>query len=217
MNSFIRLEEVSFRWPAGPAVLERISMEIAQSDTMALMGANGSGKTTMGKILMGILRPSSGRVLLGGRPVLDYSLAERGKRMGYVFQNPERQLFAATVADEIGFPLKFLGMSQEKVRNKVQEMLELFELEQHADAFPFNLSHGEKQRLALAAIMVLQPEFIILDEPSTGLDWLRKQRLTAALERVRERGVGFLLISHDIKFIQGLCARSMTLKGGRLV
>jgi len=157
-----------------------------------------------------------GRVLLEGSPVESYSLAQRGQRIGYVFQNPERQLFAATVADEIGFVMKHRGFPQDVIKDRVSEMLELFELEQHAGAFPFNLSHGEKQRLALAGVMALEPQFVVLDEPSTGLDQLRKKRLASALQRVRERGVGCLIISHDQGFCGGLCSRILTLKGGRL-
>lgn len=216
MSTFIRLEAVSFNWPRGPAVLDGLDLDIKATDTLALMGANGSGKTTLARIIMGLIRPQEGRVLLAGRPMQDYSLAQRGRRIGYVFQNPEGQFFAASVRDEIGFPLKFRGLSPEVVQERVGEMLALFELEHRAEAFPFNLSQGEKQRLALAAIMALKPEFIILDEPSTGLDRVRKGRLAAALERVREQGVGYMLISHDHAFSRGLCAKAMTLRGGRL-
>lgn len=217
MTPLISLEKVSFSWPQGPEVLGAIDLQIEKDAVLALMGANGSGKTTLGKLMMGILKPTVGRVLLDGRPVESYSLAERGKRVGYIFQNPERQLFAAKVADEIGFVLKYRGLSTEAGARRVQEMLALFELEHLAETFPFNLSHGEKQRLALAAVMALEPEFVILDEPSTGLDWLRKQRLASALDHLQERGVGFLIISHDQGFCRRLGARTLTLKGGRLV
>lgn len=216
MTAFIGLEAVSFSWPRGPAVLDGLDLNIKATDTLALMGANGSGKTTLAKIIMGLIRPQEGRVLLAGKPVQDYSLAQRGRKVGYVFQNPERQFFAASVKDEIGFPMKFRGLSPEIIQERVGEMLTLFELESRAEAFPFNLSQGEKQRLALAATMALKPEFIILDEPSTGLDRVRKGRLVAALERVREQGIGFLLISHDHAFSREVCAQAMTLKGGRL-
>lgn len=216
MIAFIRIEAVSFSWPRGPAVLDGLDLEIKATDTLALMGANGSGKTTLAKIIMGLIRPQEGRVLLAGKPIQDYSLAQRGRRVGYVFQNPERQFFAASVKDEIGFPMKFRGLSPEIIQERIGEMLALFELEHRAEAFPFNLSQGEKQRLALAAIMALKPEFIILDEPFTGLDRVRKQRLAAALGRVREQGVGYMLISHDHAFSRDLCAQSITLKGGRL-
>ena len=190
MTPFLELEQVSFAWPQGREVLKGIDLTLSQEDTVALMGSNGSGKTTLGKVIMGILQPTAGEVRLAGRPITEYPLAQRGKRIGYVFQNPERHLFAATVADEIGFALKYRGLDPGEVQERVDEMLDLMELGQYAETFPFNLSHGEKQRLALAAVMALEPEFIILDEPSTGLDWVRKRRLAAMLDRIRQRKVG---------------------------
>jgi len=216
MTGYISVDNVSFAWPKGPTVLRNITFNIDNMDTIALLGTNGSGKTTLGKLIMGILNPTEGQVLLEGRRVDSYSLAQRGTRIGYVFQNPEKQLFAATVAEDIGFALSYRGLSAGSIKDRVQEMLALFELEKHAETFPFNLSHGEKQRLALAGIMALEPEFIIMDEPSTGLDWLRKQRLATVLERVRQRGVGYIIISHDHGFCYNLCARTLTLKGGGL-
>lgn len=217
MMPFLELEQVSFAWPRGREVLKDIDLTLSQEDTVALMGSNGSGKTTLGKVIIGILQPTAGEVRLGGRPIAHYPMAQRGRRIGYVFQNPERQLFAATVADEIGFALKYRGLPPGEVKARVAEMLDLMELGHYAETFPFNLSHGEKQRLALAAVMALAPEFIILDEPSTGLDWARKRRLAAMLDRIRQRGVGYIVISHDHGFCRGLCGSAVTLKGGRLV
>ncbi|MGI6365421.1 MAG: energy-coupling factor ABC transporter ATP-binding protein [Bacillota bacterium] len=216
MTAFIELEQVSFAWPQGREVLKGVDLALDRRDTLALMGSNGSGKTTLGKVIMGMLTPTAGTVRLEGRPIQDYPLAQRGRRIGYVFQNPERQLFAATVADEIGFALKYRGLAPETIQERVAELLALMELDRYARTFPYNLSHGEKQRLALAAVLALEPEFIILDEPSTGLDWARKRRLATVLARVR-RQVGYIIISHDGGFCRELCDAALTLKGGRLV
>lgn len=216
MSAFIQLEQVWFSWPRGREVLRGVDLALRRSDTLALMGSNGSGKTTLGKLIMGLLQPTAGKVYLDGRPVQNYTLAERGRRVGYVFQNPERQFFAGSVADEIGFALGYRGFSPAQVEERVEELLEFFELEQYAQSFPFHLSHGEKQRLALAAVMALEPEFIILDEPSTGLDWARKNKLTKALDGIRQRGVGYIIISHDHGFCRRLCQSAVTLKVGRL-
>lgn len=216
MTAFIELEQVSFAWPQGREVLKGVDLALGRRDTLALMGSNGSGKTTLGKVIMGMLTPTAGTVRLEGRPIQDYPLAQRGRRIGYVFQNPERQLFAATVADEIGFALKYRGLAPETIQERVAELLALMELDRYARTFPYNLSHGEKQRLALAAVLALEPEFIILDEPSTGLDWARKRRLATVLARVR-RQVGYIIISHDGGFCRELCDAALTLKGGRLV
>lgn len=216
MTAYIKLEQVSFSWPQGGQVLRDINLSIEKNSTIALMGPNGSGKTTLGKLIIGLLKPSAGRVFISGTDAEEYSLAARGRLIGYVFQNPEGQFFASTITEEIGFALKYRGMSPDKVQQRVEEMLTLFELEEYADTFPFNLSQGEKQRLALAAIIALRPGFIILDEPFTGLDWLRKQRLQEVLQRVRNEGVGYLLISHDRDMASRLCSRVLQLEGGEL-
>jgi len=217
MMPFINVDKVSFAWSRDAMVLKEVSLKVDKTSTLALMGSNGSGKTTLGRLMMGMLVATAGQVLLEGRPIADYPLAKRGQRLGYVFQNPEKQLFASSVADEVGFALQYRGLASEQVKERVAEMLDLFELTQYAQAFPFNLSHGEKQRLVLAAVMALEPEFIILDEPSTGLDWLRKRRLVKILEHVRSRGVGYMIISHDLGFCGELCGSIRTLEGGRLV
>ena len=157
MTAFIELEQVSFAWPQGREVLKGVDLALDRRDTLALMGSNGSGKTTLGKVIMGMLTPTAGTVRLEGRPIQDYPLAQRGRRIGYVFQNPERQLFAATVADEIGFALKYRGLAPETIQERVAELLALMELDRYARTFPYNLSHGEKQRLALAAVLALEP------------------------------------------------------------
>ena len=217
MRVYINFEQVSYRWPRGGQVLKEINLSIKKNETIALMGANGSGKTSLSKLILGLLKPAQGCVLLAGRPIESYSLAERGRQLGYVFQNPERQFFASSVAEEIGFALKYRGLSSEEIQERVAEMLALFELEEYAAAFPLNLSRGEKQRLALAAILASRPDFIIMDEPFTGLDWLRKQRLQTILERVGNAGVGYLIISHDQALCARLCSRMLTLEGGRLL
>lgn len=214
MKAYIEFQGVNFTWPCGRQVLADVDLVIGKGETIALLGANGSGKTTLGKLMLGLLKPTWGQVFLAGTPVEHYSLADRGRRIGYVFQNPERQLFAATAAEEIGFALRYQGLPAQEIQERVAEMLALFELGQYATTFPFNLSRGEKQRLVLAAVMALNPEFILLDEPFTGLDWLRKQRLMKVLKRVEAQGVGYLLINHDRDLSSCLCSRVLTLKGG---
>ena len=214
MSEFLSASSVSFAYGLTP-VLKDVTFSLSSGDTVAMMGDNGSGKTTMGKLLMGLLTPSCGQVLLEGRDVRSMPLSQRGEKIGYVFQNPEKQLFCSTVHQEVGFGLLYRGVNSEQVAIRVDEMLELFELYPCRESFPFNLSQGEKQRLVLAAVMALQPEFIILDEPTTGLDSRRRQVLSDMLSRVADRGVGYILISHDREFCSKLCQRLLVMEGGR--
>lgn len=216
MSPLLSMAKVSFSWPGGKQVLKDLDLRIEKTDAVALFGPNGSGKSTLTKLIMGLLKPSAGAVLLAGRPLESYSLSARSRQLGYVMQNPEGQFFAPSVAQEIGFPLQFRGLPPEVVAERVREMLALFQLEAHAGSFPFHLSQGEKQRLALAAIMANEPEFLILDEPFAGLDWLQRQQLLEILAMTRAKGVGCLIISHDRALCSRLCNRVLTLEGGRL-
>lgn len=215
--AFIELSGVSFSWPRGKRVLDSVDLRLEEADTFALFGANGSGKTTLSKLMLGLLATTGGSVLLQGRPLATYSLGAVGRRVGYVRQDPEKMFFASTVAEEIGFPLRYRGFSPKVVKERVAEMLALFELEAYRETFPLNLSRGEKQRLALAAVIAGEPGFLVLDEPFSGLDRRWRLKVRAILARMRDKGVGFLLISHDRDLSLSVCQRTLTLVGGRFL
>lgn len=216
--SFIVMENVHYIYAkAGQETLKGISLILNRDDAVALMGPNGSGKTTLGKIAVKIYRPSQGRVLLKGRDLADYTLGQVGKHIGYVFQNPEKQLFSPSVEEEISFALRFRGLQEETVQERVHQMLLHFDLLSKRKLVPFNLSQGEKQRVAMAAAFALEPDFMIFDEPTTGLDVKRKQKLLELLYKARSRGAGYLLISHDEEFCKKACDRFLYLKDGRLL
>ena len=142
-------------------LLHSLSFTIEEGEAVALMGPNGSGKTTLGKLLVGILKPSAGQILLEGSDLAELSLAEIGAKVGYIFQNPEKQIFTPSVEEEIAFGLRFRGYDEAETRRRVNDMLAYFELTHCAGQFPYNLSQGEKQRY-IAAVLALEPRFIIL-------------------------------------------------------
>ncbi|HOB87126.1 MAG TPA: ABC transporter ATP-binding protein, partial [Bacillota bacterium] len=146
----------------------------------------------------------------------EYSLADIGARVGYLFQNPEKQIFSPSVKEEIAFGLNFRGFDPALVERRVEEMLDYFELKHCAHQFPFNLSQGEKQRLAIAAVLALEPSFVVFDEPTTGLDQRRKERFAALLQKIKARGAGYILISHDREFSSACCERRLHLKEGKI-
>jgi len=202
---------------AGEPAIAGLDLTLYRGEAVALAGQNGAGKTTLGKLLAGILEPSSGRVLLWGRDASDMQLFEIGQKIGYCFQNPERQLFAATVEEEISFGLIYRGMQKSEVDRITGELIQLFELESVRDCFPLNLSYGEKKRLALAASLALSPEYLILDEPTAGLDSGRIEILGRVLKELRSRNIGMLLISHNEEFLRENTARILTMEGGRII
>ncbi len=227
-DPIIRAENLTFRYEdtiyrragknsAGEPVIAGLDLTLYRGEAVALAGQNGAGKTTLGKLFAGILKPSSGRVILFGKNAEEMQLFEIGQKIGYCFQNPERQLFASTVEEEIGFGLIFRGRPKPEVDRITEELIKLFQLESVRGRFPLNLSYGEKKRLALAAGLALSPEYLILDEPTTGLDSRRIEILSRVLKELRSRNTGMLLISHNEEFLYENTTRILTMEGGRIV
>lgn len=216
--AYIEARKMSFTYPKGKrSVINDISIKVFQKDITAITGHNGGGKTTLGKLLGGILKPLNGSVLICGRNSRDLSLGQIGKKIGYLFQNPSRQIFTSKVEEEILFISRIKKQPMTRAQGEMEEILRFFDLYCKKDEYTFNLSYGEKQRLALGAILVNKPEFLILDEPTTGLDKLRKDKLSEYLIELNSQGVGMIIISHDMDFIDTHASRRIEVEGGRII
>lgn len=215
--NYIILENVEFSYPKQKKIINNMSIEFYLNDFTAIVGPNGSGKTTLGKLMTGILKPQKGRVLLDNLDSSKMSLGAIGRKVGYLFQNPERQIFAPNVYEELAFPLELKGQDKKTIEKKVEEALTTFHLAHLTKSFPFILSQGEKQRLVLASIFINEPKFLVLDEPTTGLDIERKRNLSNILEALKEKGVGIVTISHDESFIKEHATRVIEIVGGEIV
>lgn len=214
---FLELRDVSFCYPKQKRpVLTGINLTFTKQGITAIVGPNGCGKTTLTKLMMGILTATSGEIRLEDRILAEYSLAAIGQRIGYVFQNPEQQLFCPTVSEEIGFGLINRGYASETVRKRVNYYLDYFELATYRNIFPLHLSRGEKQRLAIAAVLANEPEFLIMDEPTVGLDAYRKKLLSANLQKIAGQGRGLIVVSHDYSFVQRIAQRVVALENGQI-
>lgn len=214
---FIELKNLNFHYKKDNPIINNISTNISNYEKTFILGGNGSGKTTLGKLIMGILNPISGSVHISSENVSNMSLGKIGTQIGYLFQNPDKQFFAGTVKDEIGFGLKLKGLEEEEINKKVDELLKLFHLNHLENSFPLKLSQGEKQRLAIAAILVNDIKYLILDEPTTGLDTKRKEILIHVLKKLNDKGVGMTIISHDYEFIEELGDRTIKLHRGEII
>lgn len=215
--AFFALNHVFFSYPGHDRiVLADVTLDFQQSEVAAVTGPNGSGKTTLTRLMIGVLHPSKGTICLDGFPLAGYTLGEIGRRVGYVFQNPDLQFFCGTAAEEIGFGLANQGCKAEAVEEKVKYYLDYFELSNYHDVFPLHLSHGEKRRLAIASVLATEPLFLILDEPTTGLDAYRKKSLEDILKKITGSGIGMILISHDMPFVNRVAGRIITLEKGRI-
>lgn len=215
--AYIRLENVCFKYSSQQKLIKNLSAGFEKGKFTAIMGANGSGKTTLGKLMMGILKPQKGNVFVNGRNISGMSLGQVGKLIGYLFQNPEIQIFAPTVLEELSFIFKIQNIPQEKIKRDIENVLGLLHLSDKIDSMTFNLSYGEKQRLAIAGVILNQPDYLILDEPTTGLDFARKRMLVSILKELLAKGIGISAISHDIKFLKNFSGDFIRIEKGEII
>lgn len=213
----IELRDVAFGYDKKRNVIKNIGLKLYGYEFTAIVGKNGSGKTTLGKLMVGILKPSIGEVLICGQKTRDITLGQIGKKIGYLYQNPDRQIFAPTVEEEVAFALELKGLEKEIIKNKSKEILELFQLGHLKDSFPFKLSQGEKKRLALATILVNDINYLILDEPTTGLDVKRRDILSEIIDRLMKKKIGMVVISHDEDFIEKHATRIIEISEGEII
>ncbi|MFX1342829.1 MAG: energy-coupling factor ABC transporter ATP-binding protein [Promethearchaeota archaeon] len=213
----ILFNDVWFEYEPNQPVLRNLSLQIQPGETVALMGENGAGKTTLVKHINGLLKPTRGIVYLEGVDTRDKSTAQLARKVGFVFQNADHQLFADTLQAEIGFGLRNLDFSKEEIDERVNRFLKLFELAKYKDQSPFLLSGGERKRLALASVLCVEPQVLILDEPTPAQDARQKQKLLDFIASFRQSNHILLLVTHDVEFAVKAVDRIMVLSQGELI
>ena len=197
----VRIEGLCHLYDEEVPALRGVDLEVPKNAYLAIVGQNGSGKTTLVKHLNGLLRPTSGRVWVNGIDASSVSTAELARTVGYVFQNPDHQIFCATTRDEIGFGPRNLGLSRIEVAARTDEILESFGLLEYAEVPPAVLGFGLRRKVSVASVLSMRPEVLILDEPTTGLDWRSARDLMARVGRLHARGHTILLITHDMQLV----------------
>ncbi len=210
-DAVLHVSRLGFNYPNGPQVLHDVSFEIGRGEMVALLGANGTGKTTLAHLVAGLLKPSRGSILLNGTAK---SNVNHRDGTGLLFQNPSRQLFCESAQREVEFGPRNRRLTD--FASRAQEMLTFFGLEQYVHTDPHHLSEGEKQRLATASILAARPELLILDEPTTGQDWRHLRELMDLLQECVRAGMSVLLITHDVRLANQYATRVMIMKDGTI-
>ncbi len=216
-EAIVQAEHVRYAYNDGTTALHDIDFTLYRGEMLALLGPNGSGKTTFAKILAGIYRLASGRIQVMGQDVaLKRVRALLPRTVSYVFQNPDHQLFCRSVSDEIEFGLKHLEMPVEQRKKVLSETLEAVHLTDVRDEDPLFLSKGQRQRLAVAAVLALGPEIVIVDEPTTGQDYRSVTEIMNLLCELQRQGKTIVIITHDMTLVAEYCQRVVAFRNGRL-
>ncbi len=216
-SSQIVVEEITYSYPDGTDALRGVSLALQPGEFVALLGPNGSGKTTLAKHLNGLLTPTAGRVQIERSDTRRARTAELARLVGYAFQNPDHQIFAPTVQEEIAFGPRTLGLPESIVAQRVAEALDRFRLVRYADWPPAVLGFGQRRQVALAAVFAAQPQALILDEPTGGLDWRSRQELMAVVAGFNGLGRTVILITHDMRLVAEYATRAVVLLAGRVL
>ncbi|MFA4647034.1 ABC transporter ATP-binding protein [Pyrococcus kukulkanii] len=211
----IKFLDVWFWYEEGKPVLKSVSFEFS-GGVLGVVGPNGSGKTTLTKMMNGLLKPKKGKVIVEGIDVKEKTVAEMSRIVGYVFQNPEGMFFEETVFKEVAFGPRNLGVSGKELEERVKWALRVVGLEEFEERNPFELSGGEKQRLAIACILAMKPKIIVLDEPTTGLDYRGIKSLEKVLLNLKREGHSIVLVTHDMEFLLRLADTVLLLDKGEV-
>lgn len=213
----IEISDLYFSYPSGVKALRGISLTIEAGEQVAVIGQNGAGKTTLVKHLNGLLLPSRGQVSIGGWETTKYSVAKLASRVGYVFQNPDEQLFSKSVEAEVGFGPRNLMFRADQAQASVKEALALTELSDKTEMNPYDLSVTWRKMVAIASILSMDTKIVIFDEPTMGQDAVSVTRIANVIAELRQRGKTVITITHDIDFCAENFERVIVLSQGQVL
>lgn len=216
-DQILFLRNVKFTYESGVEALRGVTLEIDRGEYVAVVGGNGSGKTTLAKHMNGLLRPDSGQVFVSGVDSSTKTPAEIARVVGYAFQNPDHQLFCGTVMDEVSFSPRNMGASPEEVERRANRAIELMGLSDVKDKPPLSLPLGIRRRVSIASVIAMEPQALVFDEPTTGLDARESDELMAIIRRLNDEGRTIILITHEMKLVAEHVNRVVIMAGGRVV
>ena len=218
MNDIVlTTENLYYQYPTRSShALEDINLTIRKGEFLAIIGQNGSGKTTLIKHFNGLLKPTSGKVIVSGSETTDLPTSELARSVGYVFQNPDHQIFAELVRDEVRFGPKNLGFSEERIEKAAARVMKEMNLVGLEDEMPFQLSRGQRQRLAVASVLAMEPEILIIDEPTTGQDWKESMALMNLVKQLNDKGHTCILTTHNMNLVSLYAKRVVVMREAKI-
>ena len=211
----IEFRDVHASYDGSAPILKGVSFTIRDGEFVAVGGTNGAGKSTTMRLMNGLLKPDAGQVLIDDVPTSDLRTSELARRVGFLFQNPDSQICCNTVREELLFGFKALGLDGPDADSRVDAIVEEFAFDPDDD--PFLLNRGARQLLALASIVVLAPPVVVLDEPTTGLDYCECVKVMDIIRRIHERGTTVVMVCHDMEVVADYAARCIVMSGGEVV
>ena len=212
-GTILRMKQVYYSYPSGQEALQGISLNLTSKEKVALVGPNGSGKSTLLLNIIGILR-GEGDIQVSGLDVIDKNLPTIRAKVGFVFQNPEDQLFSPTVYEDVAFGPLYMGLSEEQVHQKVEYALDLVHMSDYSARLSYHLSAGEKKQIAIATVLSMEPDVLLLDEPTAGLDPRSRRNLINLLKELPQ---SMLVATHDLLMVRELFQRMVILDQGKIV
>ncbi len=213
----IEAKDVYFTYPSGVEALKGVSLAIRDGEFVAIMGQNGAGKTTLVKQFNGLLKPTKGEVLVDSVNTRDTSVARLSRNVGFVFQNPDSQLFCETVEEEVAFALRNFGFKETTLKKRITWALNLLGLAEYRKTSPFMLSGGERKRVALASVLAWNPKVVVMDEPTIGQDYEQKEKLRQFIVQLNTQGKTVMVVTHDVEFVAECNPRVVLMTGGKII
>lgn len=215
-ETVISIEKLYYTYPGGFQALTDININIQRNEFIGIIGQNGAGKSTLLKNIIGLLHPSSGRVVVLGTDTKDITVSELSAKVGFVFQNPDLQLFAQTIQEEVEFGPKNIGVEGEELADRVKDALSVVGLEKKYEDFPLALSKGERAKVVIASVLAMEPEIIILDEPTCGQDYHGCLQIMDIARDLHKAGKTIIVVTHNMALIAQYAERLIVFRNGTL-
>ena len=213
----LKTENLGHVYPGNVVALDDVSLEIQPAEIIGVIGQNGSGKTTLVKHFNNLLKPTSGKMLFKGQDTASLTIQKMSGNVGYVYQNPNQQLFARTVQDELEFGPRNLGLSEEEIEERREHAIEFFKIEDLRNKHPYRIGFPLRKLVGMASIFTMQPAIFIMDEPTTGQDNITTQTVYRLIERLRQDGATVICVAHDMILLAEVVDRLIVMRDGKLI